>query len=993
MRRMTLLLIVVAVATAVLALFTLSTPTAQADVVGGIIDTDTTWTLAGSPYVMTDTVTILPGVTLTIEAGVEVQAGLDTAVEVNGTLLALGTPSQPITFTSATETSPGDWHGIYVGNNADLVQLRHTTVQYADYGLGIDNATSHVEIENSSIRQNHNALIVRVDVLHQLQMTNVTFDDNVINRVLIDAYGNGFFHDLTGNTTLTPQPGLEGYEVYVVSQWPRLRVPQGITLSLAAGTTLMMPEDSYISVYGRLDAQGTITQPITLTSATGGGPGGWDYLVIATSGTAVLKHATVQHTSYGIGVYNNPARGITIENSLIQDNLTYPMDIDLVSLPGLAITNTTFVNNGVNRIAISVSGQQASLIANTRLTGQPGLEGYEVVGINFLGLTVPQNITLTLEPGSVFMMPQYSRLYVDGHLQANGETGDLVTFTSAANAGEGEWGGVYVRNAGTVHLDQAIIRYSDTGLFVEGNTYNPVVLSDTQIDTNIYAIGANPNSLHRLQMNNVTFADNVFDRFFIVLINPENPLIDNVTLTTHPGLEGYELDTSGIRFLVIPAGIEMNLEPGVQIMGQQNAAILVEGTLRSNGLPEQPVMMTSVANIGPGDWRGIFVNNNADVSLSHTEIRHSIVGIATGYTSASSTITMTNSRILSSTVGLNIYSGTVNVFCSTIAQNDSNGIFVENNGAPDVTINASEFWGNGAGITNNNSLPVDARYNFWGHPSGPGGIGPGSGDTVYGNVLYEPWLTEPTCSPPPPPITPTISISDSTAVESAPFLTFTVTLNITSEQDVLVDYVTVDGTAVAGVDYQPISGTLTISAGQVTAVLTVPLLDNDLDDGDRHFSLILSNPVNGELGNDTAIGLILDDDDPPIEPPITPTISISNSTAVESAPFLTFTITLNITGEQDVLVDYGTVDGTAVAHTDYLPISGTLTIPAGQVTAVITATLLNNDLDDGDRTFTLVLSNPVNAELGNDTAVGTILDDDAPPIPGWHIYLPAIIKP
>lgn len=873
MRRMTLLLIVVAVGTAVLALFTLFTPTAQADEVGGIIDTDTTWTLAGSPYIITDTVIIQPSVTLTVEAGVEVQAEPGKGMIVNGALVAVGTPNQPITFTSTTETGPGDWYGIIFDGwqSPASAHLSNVVIQYGDFGIGMYYMGPTAIIENTVVRDNmFFPMATDFQSLSHLVMTDTVFSNNGTNRIEIES------SPLIDNVTLRPYPGIEGYQFYDNSS-SVIVVPQGMTLTMEAGTTLMMPANSSLFVSGYLDAPGTITQPITFTSAANSGPGGWGNITIATSGTAVLKHATVQHTSYGIRVYNNPARGITIENSLIQDNLAYPVDIDLVSLPGLRMTNTTFVNNGVNRIAISEVGQQASLTANTRLTGQPGLEGYEVVGINFGALTVPQNITLTLEPGSVFMMPPYSRLYVDGHLQANGETGDLVTFTSATNAGEGEWGGVYVRNSGTVHLDRAIIRYSDTGLFVEGNTYNPVVLSDTQIDTNIYAIGANPNSLHRLQMNNVTFADNVFDRFFIVLINPENPLIDNVTLTTHPGLEGYELDTSGIRFLVIPAGIEMNLEPGVQIMGQQNAAILVEGTLRSNGLPGQPVVMTSVANNGSGGWWGIRVDGGANVSLSHTEIRYGIIGISTGYTSASSTITMTNSHILSSTVGLNVYSGTVNVFCSTIAQNDDSGIFIGNSGVPDVTIYASEIRDNGAGIINNNSLPVDARYNFWGHPSGPGGIGPGSGDTVYGNVLYEPWLTDPTCSPPPPPITPTISISD--------------------------------------------------------------------------------------------------------------------STAVESAPFLTFTITLNITGEQDVLVDYGTVDGTAVASVDYLPISGTLTIPAGQVTAVITVTLLDNDLDDGDRTFTLVLSNPLNAELGNDTAVGTILDDDAPPIPGWHIYLPAIIKP
>jgi hypothetical protein len=38
---------------------------------------------------------------------------------------------------------------------------------------------------------------------------------------------------------------------------------------------------------------------------------------------------------------------------------------------------------------------------------------------------------------------------------------------------------------------------------------------------------------------------------------------------------------------------------------------------------------------------------------------------------------------------------------------------------------------------------VDARVNWWGHPSGPGGEGPGLGEEVAGDVLYDPWLPLP----------------------------------------------------------------------------------------------------------------------------------------------------------------------------------------------------------------------------------------------------------
>lgn len=37
---------------------------------------------------------------------------------------------------------------------------------------------------------------------------------------------------------------------------------------------------------------------------------------------------------------------------------------------------------------------------------------------------------------------------------------------------------------------------------------------------------------------------------------------------------------------------------------------------------------------------------------------------------------------------------------------------------------------------------VDAEMNWWGDAAGPGGDGPGSGDTVIGNADYDPWLTK-----------------------------------------------------------------------------------------------------------------------------------------------------------------------------------------------------------------------------------------------------------
>lgn len=66
--------------------------------VSGNITTDTTWTLAGSPYVVVDDVTVNPDITLTIMPGVQVRFNGSYALSVRGTLTAEGLPGQEILF-------------------------------------------------------------------------------------------------------------------------------------------------------------------------------------------------------------------------------------------------------------------------------------------------------------------------------------------------------------------------------------------------------------------------------------------------------------------------------------------------------------------------------------------------------------------------------------------------------------------------------------------------------------------------------------------------------------------------------------------------------------------------------------------------------------------------------------------------------------------------------------------------------------------------------
>lgn len=65
----------------------------------------------------------------------------------------------------------------------------------------------------------------------------------------------------------------------------------------------------------------------------------------------------------------------------------------------------------------------------------------------------------------------------------------------------------------------------------------------------------------------------------------------------------------------------------------------------------------------------------------------------------------------------------------------------------------------------------------------------------------------------------------------------------TNGEPLQVNYSTVDGTAVAGVDYIATSGTLTFASRQITNVFSVPLLSGSVSQSPRSFSVILSAPT------------------------------------------------------------------------------------------------------------------------------------------------------
>ena len=119
-------------------------PVSAASSVSGIISSKTTWSATDSPFQVTGHVTVASGVTLTIEPGVTVKFDSGKTLIIDGTLVAQGTSSDGITFTSsAVSPAAGDWGyikfnssstGTTFDGNGDYVSgsiLEHCIVEYA----------------------------------------------------------------------------------------------------------------------------------------------------------------------------------------------------------------------------------------------------------------------------------------------------------------------------------------------------------------------------------------------------------------------------------------------------------------------------------------------------------------------------------------------------------------------------------------------------------------------------------------------------------------------------------------------------------------------------------------------------------------------------------------------------------------------------------------------------------------------------------------------
>jgi glucose/arabinose dehydrogenase len=92
-----------------------------------------------------------------------------------------------------------------------------------------------------------------------------------------------------------------------------------------------------------------------------------------------------------------------------------------------------------------------------------------------------------------------------------------------------------------------------------------------------------------------------------------------------------------------------------------------------------------------------------------------------------------------------------------------------------------------------------------------------------------------------------------------------------------------------------------------------------------------------------------------------------------------FTVSLSASSSQTVTVNYATANNSAVAGSDYVAASGTVTFTPGQVSQTISVTINGDTTFEPNETFFVNLSNATNATIDDNQGVGTIVNDDAEP--------------
>ncbi len=170
---------------------------AQTNVSGGIFS-NTTWSLANSPYIMSGPVVVFPNVTLTIEPGVVVkirEKSTNTSeqvyLELRGKLVAKGTSANPIAFIPESAPTLGTdfiWQGIFIKSaQGGSIDMDYFSLNNSYYGINYDDVILDTLVFNEcKFSKNNYTLSINTNLV----FNNCEFTNNGVAHTVLYVYGS-----------------------------------------------------------------------------------------------------------------------------------------------------------------------------------------------------------------------------------------------------------------------------------------------------------------------------------------------------------------------------------------------------------------------------------------------------------------------------------------------------------------------------------------------------------------------------------------------------------------------------------------------------------------------------------------------------------------------------------------------------------------------------------------------------------------------------------
>jgi len=309
-------------------------------------------------------------------------------------------------------------------------------------------------------------------------------------------------------------------------------------------------------------------------------------------------------------------------------------------------------------------------------------------------------------------------------------------------------GGIYITNANTSEIRECEIRENEgNGIFVNKEAF-PTIKENDFINNGSYPLYIANSSITVDIDNTNNFKGNTPQQIYFGLfkINTDYTMFNTKDTDSDPVSYYVSNDTN----LIVQKGATLTIEAGVEVRFEDNK-LSIGGTfddgggkLIAQGTDTNKIIFTSnKATPAPGDWIGIYFGNYASID---SIFENCVVEYGGGAVSYYGNIRISNSSptinkcvIRHGRRGMYIQHGAnAAITCCDIIDNDE-GIW--------VTESSPNLYNNN--IVGNMSYGIhaptvyaspNAENNWWGDASGPGGVGPGSGDIVSSYVDYEPWL-------------------------------------------------------------------------------------------------------------------------------------------------------------------------------------------------------------------------------------------------------------